>query len=235
MYIDIHSHVIPGIDDGAKDMETSMQMLRIAAEQGTSHIIATPHYFPGITQYDVSTIVNHCSILNDLTAAAGMKIKILPGSEVFLTPDVPERCVASEICTLNQSSHMLIELPFTSYPLYMDDVLYKLQLEGITPIIAHPERNANIFLHHTQVDEYVNRGILIQVNSGSITGLFGKTVQKAAMQLIQKGLVHFVASDAHTCGGRSPNLTKAAMIVEEHFGRSTADKLFYENATRFIF
>ncbi len=234
MFIDLHSHVIPGVDDGSPDFEFSVKMLEMADSQGTTHIVATPHYFSGLTNLDVNTIQQHCDSLNNIMSEKGLIIRVLPGMEVYLNPDIHERYTHGEICTLNRTSYMLVELPFNSYPLYLEEELYRLQLSGVFPIIAHPERNANIFKNHTAVEDFVDKGILFQVNSGSITGVFGRTVQKSALMMIKKGFVHFVSSDAHTCGRRSPILQSAANIVEKHFGRQMMQALFFENAERYL-
>jgi protein-tyrosine phosphatase len=129
---------------------------------------------------------------------------------------------------------MLIEFPMMSIPLYTDDILYKLQLKGVTPIIAHPERNSEIQYNHGILEDFVRRGILSEVNSGSITGVHGMEVKKTAMKLLEKGLVHFIASDAHSVRYRTPDLSKAIKIIEKKFGAKLREDLFTNNPMKII-
>lgn len=229
MFVDIHSHIIPGIDDGAKDIKTAVDMIRLACSSGTSHIIATPHFIPG-SVLNTSDIVDiTCCDLQQLISKEAISINLYPGCELFISPDLLKLYNSGRITTLNNSSYMLIELPMTSMPLYTEEVLYNLQTHGLIPIIAHPERNATIISNPGILKNFVKRGILAQVNSGSITGVYDREIQNAAMKFIKMGLIHFVASDAHTCGVRSPVMVKAAEIVKKKFGIAMAESLFYKN------
>jgi len=114
-------------------------------------------------------------------------------------------------------------------PIYTEELLYNLQLKGLIPIIAHPERNREIFENPDILAGLLERGILAQANSGSVTGLYGRKIRRTVMKLIKMGLIHFIASDAHTCGERSPVLVKAEAIVRRRFGSDTAESLFYKN------
>lgn len=229
MYADIHSHIIPCVDDGAKDTATALEMLRLAAADGTSHIVATPHYIAGNVKNSTDLVDEKSRELQQLADSEEITIKIHAGCEVFISHDTPEFFDAGTIATINGSSYMLIELPHMGIPLYTDEVLYKLQMRGLIPVIAHPERNDEILSNSCILSDFVKRGMLAQVNSGSITGIYGRKIQKAAMKFIKMGIVQFVASDAHTCGGRSPGLTKAAGLVKKEFGCDMVENLFLKN------
>lgn len=229
MYVDIHSHIIPGLDDGAGDYNEAMDILRMASENGTYHIIATPHFISETTIIDQGLIHKKVGELQNHANGEEFSISIHAGAEVFLSPDILELLDKGSICTLNDSSYILVELPMSGLPVYTNDILYKLQLKGLIPIIAHPERNGEINENPDILLSMVKRGILAQVNAGSITGLFGREVRNTAMKLIRSGLIQFVASDAHTCRGRSPKLIKAEDIVKRKFGQEMADSLFYKN------
>lgn len=209
-------------------------MLKIAYKTGTRHIIATPHYVYGNTRYAFGTISEKCIELNRLAKRAGVEVNVYPGCEIFISPELLELYEQKLIDTLNRSEYMLIEFPMMSIPLYTDDILYKLQLKGITPIIAHPERYSEIQYNPEILENFVRRGILVEVNSGSITGLHGMVVKKTAMKLLEKGLVHFVASDAHSERHRSPDLSKAVKVVEKKFGTKLRENLFTNNAMKLI-
>lgn len=234
MYIDIHSHIIPGIDDGARDEVIALEMLEIAEKSGTRHIIATPHYVYGNTRYGFATIVEKCEGLNRLAANEGIDITVYPGCEVFITPEIIELYEQGLIGTLADSSYMLVEFPMMSIPPYTNNVLYNLQLKGITPIIAHPERYNEIQHKPEMLESFIDRGILAQVNSGSLTGVYGRESKRTVMRLIKKGLVQFVASDAHSDSGRNPDMRKAAAIIEKHFGLKTRNDLFTLNPLKII-
>lgn len=229
MFTDIHSHIIPAIDDGALNEKMAVDMLRMASAHGTSHIIATPHFIAGSVENSSEVIHKKCAGLQGLADREGIAVAVHPGAEVFISPDIPELFDKGIVCTLNDSSYILLELPLSGIPIYTDDILYELQLKGLTPVIAHPERNREILRDPDILADMVGRGILAQINSGSITGLYGRKICKVAMKLIKMGLIHFAASDAHSCGERSPVLEKAAAIVGRKLGNDTAYDLFYKN------
>jgi len=234
MYIDIHCHIIPGIDDGALNYDVAIKMLRIAQKNGTEKIIATPHYVHGNTRYGYSTIIEKCAELNHIAQIHGLDIRVYPGCEVFITPELIDLYEQKLIETLAGSEYMLVEFPLISIPIYTDDILYQLQLKGITPIIAHPERYSEIQNNIMLLDNYVSRGIQVQINSGSITGMYGMEAKKTALRLLEQGLVHYVASDAHSDRTRSPDLSKAAKIAERKFGSRVREDLFTSNPMKLI-
>lgn len=234
MYIDIHCHIIPGIDDGAQNEDIAVKMLKTAQKSGTRQIIATPHFVHGNTRYGFATIIEKCAELNKLAVSQGIDIIVYPGCEVFINPDLIDLYDQKLIETLNVSRYMLIEFPMMNLPSYTDEILYKLQLKGVIPIIAHPERYSEIQDKPELLENYVTRGILTQINSGSITGMHGREVKKTAMRLLKMGLVHFVASDAHSDGTRNPDLSKAALIVERKFGAKVREDLFYNNPLKIL-
>lgn len=234
MYIDIHSHIIPGVDDGAKDEAMALKMLKIAHDCGTRHIIATPHYFFGNTSYEFADIKEKCEHLNNIAKNAGLNITVHPGCEVFITLELAELYEQGLIGTLAESGCMLVEFPMMSIPPYIDNVLYNLQLKGITPIIAHPECNIEIQENPELMEAYIEKGILSQVNSGSIMGIYGMKARKTVMRLIREGWVQFVASDAHSDISRDPNLKSAAVIIEKRFGLKMRENLFEKNALKYL-
>lgn len=234
MYVDTHCHVLPGIDDGAKDDEMALNMLRIAALNGTGHIVATPHYIYGNTGYDFSLIADKCNKLNKVVLNEGIDLTIHPGCEVFLSPELPDLYEKGVINTLAGSVYMLIELPMMTIPIYTEDILYTLQLKGVVPIIAHPERYIEFQKKPDILKSMVQRGILAQVNSGSLTGLYGKETQKVALKFLKMDIIHFIASDAHTDRGRSPDLKKAVDIVEQKYGRDMTEELFIRNGMKIL-
>ena len=232
--IDLHSHVLPGLDDGAQDIDTSILMLDMAVKAGTTHIFATPHYIKDDLENNSGLVRNTINTVNEIIRLKGIDIKVMSGNEVFICPELPFLVSTGEVCTLNDSSYVLVELPMLDIPLYTKDVIFNLKLKGYTPIIAHPERNKKIYSNLNIVYDLVQCGALMQINSTSINGMFGSEIKKAAFELISHNLAHFVASDAHTLRGRSPKLSKCREQVAERFGKDIADMLFVENGRSVI-
>lgn len=234
MFVDIHSHVLNGIDDGSDSIKTSLEMLKIAKDEGISKIITTPHFIYGAINNTNEYIMSKFSKFKEMTEEQGINIELYPGSEVFICPETSSLVIEDIVCRLNASKYILIEFPMQSVPAYAEDVLFQLQLQGYKPIIAHPERNKVFQQYPGELHKFVERGILTQVNSSSISKLYGRSVEKVAMKFIEAKLVHLVATDAHTSRGRSPRMLKAYERVKEVCGKIVADKLFVGNGTAII-
>lgn len=233
--IDIHSHIIPGLDDGAKDLDTALEMLEIAYNNGTSDVILTPHYIHDATfENNCTEIKKSFKELKEAAVKHGINLKLHLGSEIFICPELPTLLDEKKVLTLNNSSYVLVEIPMLSIAEYTEDVLFNLKLKGYNPIIAHPERCSETAKSFDFIKRLIDKGIYMQVNSSSIKGLFGKRIMNISLKLLQQGLVHFIASDAHTTGGRSPKLIKAYDIVAAKMGSHVAQKLFIENPQRVI-
>ena len=224
--IDIHSHILPGIDDGSPSMEVSMQMLRMAAEHGTTDIVATPHSnleFP----YDDEVIKTLFQQLSD--NAAGI-INIHLGCDFHLSVDNVHDALANPTkYTINGKGYLMVELPDLTSLTAMRSVFNRMLETRITPIITHPERNPSVQSHLQDVESWVRDGCLLQVTAQSLTGRFGSRAKRFADSLFQADLVHFVASDAHDCQDRVPILDPAYKLVSQRWGAEKADNLFLYN------
>ena len=228
--IDLHTHIIPGLDDGAKDIEKSLAMAQIAIEDGITMLVATPHVISGAFDNRKEDILENVGHLNKYLDSAGILLQILPGAEYRLEPDLPRRLAAGELLTINDTGrYLLVELPGSMVPDYTGRILYDLQLQGVTPIIAHPERNAGFEREPEILRNFVTRGILVQITSASITGLFGNLAKNTALKFIKEGSVHLIASDAHSSHGRSPVLSLAFLELERRWGIDYARTLTSEN------
>lgn len=228
--IDLHAHILPGIDDGPENEEESLAMLRMAAKDGIRHIIATPHFIHGSINNNKTVVCERLQLLNKKVQESNIDIRIYPGSEVFITPAIPQLLDRDEICTLNHSSYILIELPMMSIPPYTKEIIYQIKLRGKIPIIAHTERNQEIANHPNKLYDLIERGALSQVNAASIKGLFGRKVCDTAFTLLRHNMVHFISSDAHSCRGRSPKMKKVREVIRNEFGTDAASLLFEQNA-----
>jgi protein-tyrosine phosphatase len=207
--VDIHSHIIPGVDDGSPDLPTTLSMLRRAVESGTKSIIATPHYYRGFFANDYGKVTAFVDDLKRNANTEGIEIDIYPGQEVFLDRHTVEMYRNGIIRGLNGSRYLLVEMPMQDYSESFLDILYELRLLGAVPVIAHPERYEYMIDDINRVNPFIDEGCLFQVNAGSITGVFGRKVQNTARVLIESGLCNFVASDAHTNGRRSTGISDA--------------------------
>jgi protein-tyrosine phosphatase len=233
--LDLHIHILPGFDDGARTMEDSLEMARVAADDGVSTIAATPHVMTGVYDTAKNDIVNAVKELNALLTEKQMPLSILPGAEYYLEPELSRYLAQGNLLTINNTGvYLLVELPSAFIPQYTADLLYELQLQGVTPIVAHPERNAGIISKPGLLYDLVERGILTQITSASITGMFGSTVRKTALRFVKDGIAHIIASDAHSPHGRSPVLSKAWTQIENHYGQQLANLLFIENPRQII-
>jgi len=227
-FSDIHAHVIAAIDDGAESSADSITMVRQAYEKGTRYLAATPHVIWNEHQPAWATICDECRSLNELISREGIDITVYPGAEVALTPELLTEIKPGEYC-LNHGAYMLVELPMLQMPQYAETVIFGMQTKGIRPIMAHPERYPDIVNNPSIVLEWLHKGLLLQVNSKSITGLFGPDIQKCALLLLANRVVSFVASDAHSPGGRNTKLAAAYEQVVDKCGREYAEEIFAKN------
>lgn len=208
--IDIHSHVIPAVDDGSQDIETSLEMLKIAHEDGVRTLIATPHFYRNRFECSFLDACKKVEALNELARENDINIKILPGQEIFLDKYSSDLYKKGTIGTINKGRYMLVETSLIgSKPKDLMDNIYELKLLDIEPIIAHPERYEFIIEDNTEINDFVKEGCLFQITSTSITGGFGKEVKKTAESLIKNGFCNFIGSDAHTIHRRSPKVREA--------------------------
>lgn len=214
--IDTHCHVIPGIDDGAGDIETSLEMLKIAEEDGIKTIIATPHYYRNKYECNIEDAKKRLDVLKELSQNEGISVEIIQGQEVFLDKYTVNLYKDGTIGTINNSKYILVETSFVgSKPKDVLENIYEIRLLGLTPILAHPERYGFIIQDNSSINEFIKEGCLFQITSSSITGVFGKDVKKTSENLIKNGICNFIGSDAHTTGRRSPKMKEALEEVRK--------------------
>ena len=217
--IDLHCHILPGIDDGPETMEESLQMAKEAAQQGIHTIVATPHHQNGKYHNERQVILQKVHQLNEVLKEQDISIKILPGQEIRLYGEFLQDYDSGTILTKNETGkYVLVEFPSNHVPRYAEALLYDIQLKGLIPIIAHPERNAEIIERPNLLYDLVNKGALSQVTAASLTGGFGKKIKKFSMQLIEHNLTHMIASDAHNTTSRSFKLREAYDVLQKEFG-----------------
>ncbi|MGY3715226.1 tyrosine-protein phosphatase [Sutcliffiella cohnii] len=232
--IDLHSHILPGIDDGAKHMTESVEMAREAVQQGITRIVATPHHMNGKyvnVKEDILPLVNE---LNDRLKKENISLEVLPGQECRIYGEILEDYEQGEILTLNNNQkYLFIELPSNSVPRYTEQLLFDIQVKGIVPIIVHPERNAELLESPDKLYQLVKKGACTQVTAASVVGAFGKKIKNFSHDIIQANLTHFIASDAHNIRNRTFKMDEAFQTISKEFGQDV-EYLFIENAELLI-
>lgn len=221
--IDIHSHILPGIDDGADTITDSLQMAQAAVKQGIHTIIATPHHQNGHYNNERADILGYVQALNTRLQEEEIPLMVLPGQETRINGDMLDELENEVLLPLNETKYIFVEFPFGSVPRYASQMLFDIQVAGYVPIIVHPERNKAIAEHPSLLYDFVRTGALSQVTAASLTGQYGKPLQKISHQLIDANLVHFLASDAH-------NMTTRGFVMKEAFQELRdrhGDELFY--------
>lgn len=213
--LDIHSHILPGIDDGSKSMEQTVEMLKLTEADGVKTIIATSHFYRGYYENRYEDIKKLVEKVKTRAREESINLDIIPGQEVMLDHRSLEDYKKGEIGCIGGTDYMLVELPMMDMPRDALDIIYELEIRGIHPILAHPERYRYIMDKPSKINEFLNEKCLIQVNTGSIMGMFGKRVRNTARILIKNGICSFIASDAHSTGGRCPGISGALETASE--------------------
>lgn len=218
--IDLHCHLLPGLDDGPDRWEKSLEMAKMALSDGIKAIVATPHYHPGLYQNSGKRIKEKVMELRHLLQEEGLSLEVLPGADVHLMPDLLPLIEAGEVMTVNDSmKYLLLELPNDFLPLQLDDIVFSLKMKGIVPIFSHVERLRVIQDNLERLYELEERGALAQITAMSLTGGFGKEARRVSQLLLEHSMVQVIASDAHNLTRRppvlSPGLKEAAKIVGE--------------------
>jgi protein-tyrosine phosphatase len=228
--IDLHNHLLPGIDDGAKKVEETLEFLRIARRDGVKIVVATPHMKPGVYDNRRETILERVALVRE--AAKGDEaegVTLLPGAEVYFTADLPARARAKELMTVGDGGrYLLLELPYQQVPMQVDDTIFQLRLLGITPLMAHPERVAYYLENIDRVAASVRLGALTQVTAASLTGKFGDKARDFARSMLRRGLIHVLASDGHDVRYRPPILSEGARAAALVVGESAARRMVEE-------
>lgn len=232
--IDIHSHILPEIDDGSKDMEMSIEMAKMYLENGINKVISTPHYIDGIENNCIEENQKILMELRNELQKQNLNIEIYLGNEVLVSLDVLKDLEDKKISTLNGTRYILIELPMFDIPLYVENLIYELLLKGYIPIIAHPERNTKIIENPNIMYKYIKNGALAQMNLPSLEGRYGCKIKETAEILLKHKMIHFVATDAHTCRRRSPDVANAIKILKSIVTQEEFVNLTYKNAANLI-
>jgi protein-tyrosine phosphatase len=224
--IDTHCHILPGLDDGPPDLETALTMARIAEQDGIRAIIATPHVGAKGVHPAPDEIRERTAAFSDAVRAAGINLIIHPGAEVRLTDTLCQELQAGELMTLgDRGKYLLVELPFNGYPAYAPELFFNLQVMGVVPVIAHPERTAMLRAHPEVIWGLAERGALLQINLDSLLGRAGWSIRTQTIRLLKREVVHLIASDAHDPRSRPPVLSRARKALRRLGGDEAFNKL----------
>ena len=212
--VDIHSHIIPKIDDGATEEGVSVLMLKKAEETGTTKIILTPHYYRGTFTKTIDEVKEEAEKLRVVAKENDINIELYTGQEVYYTSSLLEYLEDGEIGTLNDSRYMLIEFNPMKINKNALDTIYELKLKGIKVIIAHPERYIEFQKSPSYINEFIEEGCLFQLNANSISGILGKESKKLAEVLLKNNIYSFIGSDAHSDGRRNTDVMQYKKNIE---------------------
>ena len=223
--IDIHCHILPNMDDGPASLGESLAMCRAATRDGIRIIVATPHFKPGTYEFTRATILDNIKVLQAAVKQEGLNLTILPGAEVTVSPEMQTYLTPERGLTINGGRYFLVEFSSNSVPSQWDTFLLSFLASGMTPIIAHPERNAWFMTHPEALSAAVKNGILVQITAASLTGGFGEEAQDFSIRLLRRNLVHAIASDGHSADLRPPRLAEAVSLAAEVVGKEMARAL----------
>ncbi len=233
-FVDIHCHLLPGVDDGASDWDESLAMAQLAVADGISTIVATPHQLGNHGSNHGPAIREQTAQLQQLLQQQGIPLRVLPGADVRIEPDMIDKLRNGEVLTLaDRRRHVLLELPHEVY-LPLERWLDSLHAAGITGILSHPERNQGILAGRDVLWPLAEAGCLFQVTAGSLVGTFGPDVEQLAQWLVRQGLAHFVATDAHGIKARRPLLRRAFDRVAHLAGYEVAVDLCCRNPAQVL-
>ena len=233
--IDIHAHILPAIDDGPETLSESLQMVRVAVEDGIHTIIATPHCLNGVYFNRRQDILSACAEFNRALREHQISLTVLPGSEARLGPEVMGEIENSHLMTLNDTGRYIsLELPDQFIPQATASFVNLLKDRNITPVMSHPERNLAVQRNLSLLGDLVSAGALCQVTAGSLIGDFGQNIAKCCRKIIELNIAHFIASDAHSPAARPPILSKASEKLASLIGKTRAHQIMSEHPQALI-
>jgi len=224
--IDLHTHILPGIDDGVGTLDESVEFARVASADGVTIIVATPHCKEGVWENDRAGVLAGVEVLRERLAADGVAIDLRPGAEVHLCPDLIGRVRDGRAPTLDDNGKtVLLELSLSQYPVELDNLVFQMKLAGLEVVFAHPERIRYFQDDVRRYESVVRMGAWGQLTTGSVLGTFGSQALRFSERLLREGLVHVIASDAHNVRGRPPVLSEAVEAMEPIVGLRRAQAM----------
>lgn len=227
--VDLHHHLLPGIDDGSPDLETSIAMARMAAGEGITHVVATPHASSRYT-FSPALIAERLAQLRAALDERGVPLTLATGCDFHVNfENIRDALDNPRKYTLNATEYLLVELPDLAISPHLGETLYDLRVAGMVPILTHPERNPRLQSDSGRIRSWLQHDLLVQVTAGSVLGEMGKAAERMAHMLLANRWVHFLATDAHDVRHRPPQMRRAHDLVAERYGAEYADRLCTAN------
>lgn len=229
--IDLHCHILPGLDDGPADMTQSLDMVRMAVQDGISKIVCTPHYIPGLYRPHQKSIRAACQELTREIQKLELPVSVFPGAEIHIDAVSTEEFSADGLMTINDAGlYALLELPYQILPQHIEDMFWKLISQDITPLLAHVERYPYLIHDPLPVNDWLQMGVGLQVTASSIFGRFGPEVMDFSRTLLEQNMVHVLSTDGHGTTSRRPIMYRVGEWVKEHYGQRVAVDLLCRRA-----
>jgi protein-tyrosine phosphatase len=234
--IDLHCHILHGVDDGPKNLDESLEMVRIFIKAGYRRVVATPHQVPGTTRMlSLEEIRNKLVELNHAIQIEGLEFDVLPGMEISFDPLIPDLLEKGQLFTLGKTSYVLIETPFQQFPLGWQQVVFRILSMGYLILMAHPERCAQLAARPQLADRLIESGVYLQVNWDSFLGYHGKAALRMAHYLAESGCIHCLATDSHNPQERhAAHVKLAAPKIQKLIGPKNLQHIASDNPLRVL-
>lgn len=223
--IDLHSHILPGIDDGSRSIEMSLEMARMAVDDGITDMACTPHIYPGLYMNDTAGIIAARDALQRTLDEKGIPLRLTTGADVHLVPGLLQGIRDGKVPCLHGSRYLLLEPAHHVAPPRFEESVFSLVAAGYIPVITHPERLTWVEQHYEVFGKLVRQGAWMQITAGALTGLFGSRAKYWGERFLGDGLTHIIATDAHSSGRRVPVMSAARDIAERMLGKEEAELL----------
>ena len=223
--LDLHSHILPGIDDGAADLAVSLTMARAFVADGVTTLACTPHILPGLYHNTGPQIRQAVAALQQAVDAEGIPLQLIAGADNHITANFVAGLQSGQLLTLGDTRYVLVEPPHHTLPARLEDMFFNLLVAGYVPILTHPERLTWITAHYDVVERLAYGGVWMQITAGSLTGSFGRQPKYWAERMLDEGLVHILATDAHDAVRRPPILGKGRDAAAKRIGETEAEHL----------
>ena len=232
--IDLHSHILPGMDDGSASLAESISMARLAVNDGIQVMACTPHIVPGLYDNGYDKITSAVNLLSEALKRENIPLTLIVGADVHAAPDLVTKISDKQIPTLNNTRYFLFEPPHHVVPPRLEELVVRLITAGFCPILTHPERLSWIHTHFDVIARLNSRGCLMQVTAASLTGNFGKSARYFAERMLDEGRVDILATDSHNTKSRPPILSKARQLVEQRLGADEARRMVFDRPAMIV-
>jgi protein-tyrosine phosphatase len=223
--IDLHCHILPGIDDGATDLSVSIAMAKAFVADGVSVVACTPHILPGLYHNSGPQIRLATAQLQQVLDSEGIDLLLVPGADNHIVPSFVSELRSGHLLSLDDTRYVLVEPPHHVVPPRLEDLFFSLLVSGYVPVLTHPERLSWINAHYQVVQRLANAGVWMQLTAGSLAGAFGRNARYWAERMLDEGFAHIVATDAHDVGQRPPNLSQGRELASKRVGDTEAEQL----------